>query len=277
MKPSRDRKALVVIMIATVLGGAGCASAGLAAVGPLMTAFQIVGGRTVERTVSADRETTWSATVDTLTRMEVRIQETEQSGEAWELKGIGEEVELYAELTRVTPRMTKVSLRVEAGGITADKQTAEEILKQVALSLEPPPTVARDEPSDERDALATAVTSLQGEILHLKAVIEEENKQTRAASHPPPERDGVAGDGFFWGSGILVIPSSYGVPILPGATDASAARVPPPSRRNAHTPVQAEAPPPTHPHAQEVLAAPLVPVEILTPVQSLDGRQRVGK
>lgn len=276
MKPSRDRM-VCVVMIASVLGGAGCASAGLAAVGPLMTAFQIVGARTVERTVSADRETTWTATVDTLSRMEVRIQETEQSGETWELNGIGEKVELHAEFTRVTPQMTKVSLQVEAGGLTADKQTAEEILNQVALSLEPPPAVAGDEPSDARDTLATAVTSLQGEILHLKAVIEEENKETRRASHPPPERDGVAGDGFFWGSGILVIPSSYGIPTLPGATDARAARVPSPPRRDAPVPVQADAPPQAHPDAQEVLAAPLVPVEVLTPVQSLDGRQRVGE
>jgi hypothetical protein len=268
---------LVVIMIASVLGGAGCASAGLAAVGPLMTAFQIVGGRTVERTVSADRETTWTATVDTLSRMEVRIQEIERSEEAWELKGIGEEVDVYAELARVTPQMTKVSLRVEAGGLIADKQTAEEILNQVALSLEPPPAVAEDEPSDEPDALATAVTALQGEILHLKAVIEEENKETRAASHLPLEQNGVDEDGFSWGSGILVIPSSYGIPILPGATDASAARVPSPPRRDAHVPVLADVPPQTHPDAQEVLAAPLVPVEVLTPVQSLDGRRRVGE
>lgn len=241
MKPSRDRMRLVVIIIASVVGGAG-----LAAVGPLMTAFQIVGGRTVERTVSADREITWTATVDTLSRMEVRIQETEQSGEAWKLKGIGEGIELDAELTRVTPQMTKVSLHVEAGGLTADKQTAEEILNQIALSLEPPPAGAGDEPSDGRDALATAVTSLQGEILHLRAVIEEENKETRAASRPPLEQNGVAG-------------------------------VPPPPRRKAHGPVQAEAPPQPHPDVQEVLAAPLVPVEVLTPVQSLDGRQRVGE
>ncbi|MFQ5656690.1 MAG: DUF3568 family protein [Candidatus Methylomirabilales bacterium] len=275
MKPRREIILLLPFLVASTMGGGGCAAAGLAA-GPLVTALQFVGGRTVERTLSADLETTWTATVDTLSRMEVRIQETEQSEETWLLEGDGDAVTVHAELAPVTPRMTKVSLRVEAGGLIADKQTAEEILNQLALSLERPAALAEREPSDEREALANAVTTLQGEILHLKAVIDEKEKEEkRAASHPPPERDGVDEDVFSWGSGILVIPSSYGIPILPGATDASAARVPPPPRRNPHVPVLADAPPQTDSGGQEVLATPLVPVEVLAPVRSLNGRQRV--
>lgn len=293
-KPRRKGGLLALLLVCGGLGVGGCASAGQAAVGPLMTAFQIIGGRTVERTVSADRETTWTVTLETLSRMEVQIQETERSEEAWELEGIGEEVEVHGKLTRVTPRMTKVSLRVEAGGLLADTRTAEEILNQVALSLDSQPAVAEHEPSDERDALAKTVTSLQGEILHLKAVIDEkENKENKekqeAASHPPPERNGVAEDGFSWGSGILVIPSSYGVPVLPRPADASAVRKAPTPWRDEHAPVRAAPPPWTDEHApvradapsqsesdgQEVLAAPLVPVKVLTPVRPLHRRQTV--
>jgi hypothetical protein len=266
---------LVVIMIASMLGGGGCAAAGLAA-GPLVTVLQALGARTVERTVSADRETTWTAMVDTLTRMEVRIRETEQSEEAWVLEGDGDAVTVHAELAPVTPRMTKVSLRVEAGGLLADKQTAKEILNQVALSLQPPAALAERKPSDEPDALATAVTALQGEIQHLKLVIDEKEKEEkRAVSHPPPERDGVDEDVFSWGSGILVIPSSYGIPVLPGPADASIVRAASPSRADEHVPSLADAPSQTDSGGQEVLAAPLVPVEVLTPVRSLNGRQRV--
>ncbi len=257
------------------MGGGGCAAAGLA-VGPLMTALQVISGRTVERTLSADLETTWTATVDTLNRMEVRIRETEQSGEAWVVEGDGDAVTVHAELAPVTPRMTKVSLRVEAGGILADKQTAKEILNQVALSLQPPAALAEREPSDEREALGNAVTTLQGEIRNLKSVIEEmENEEKRAVSHPPPEPAGVTEDVFFQGSGILVIPSSYGIPILPSPADASTVRAASPLRPDEHVPGLADAPPQTDSGGQEVLAAPLVPVDVLAPVRSLNGRQRV--
>lgn len=164
------------------------------------------------------------------------------------------------------------------GGLLANKRTAEEILNQVVLSLDRQQAVTGRKPSHERGTFAKTGTSPQDEIPHLKRVIDEkENEGKQVASHPPLEQNGVAGDGFSWDSGILVIPSSHGVPILPGATDASAARVPPPHRRNAYVPVQADPPPRTHPDAKEVLAAPLVPVEVLTPIQSLDGRQRVSE
>ena len=275
LKPRREEVLFVLFLVCGGLGGGGCAAAGLAA-GPLVTVLQALGARTVERTVSADLETTWTATVDILTRMEVRIQETEQSEEAWVLEGDGDAVTVHAELAPVTPRMTKVSLRVEAGGHLADKQTAEEILNQVALSLERPAALAEREPSDEREALANAVTTLQGEIRNLKSVIEEMgNEEKRAVSHPPPERDGVDEDVFSWGSGILVIPSSYGIPVLPGPADASTVRAASPSRADEHVPSLADAPSQTDSGGQEVLAAPLVPVEVLTPVRSLNGRQRV--
>lgn len=90
------------------------------------------------------------ATVEIFGRMEIRVRHIDRSRDAWVLKGTGETVELHAELAPVTPRMTKVSLRVEAGGLQADKRTAEEILNQVALSLERQPAVAvlADAPPD---------------------------------------------------------------------------------------------------------------------------------
>ncbi len=128
----------LVLLLAIALAGGGCAVAGMAA-GPLRTAIQAIGARSVEQTLAADLETAWTATVDTVTRMEIRIQETDRDGEAWALEGIGDEVTVYVKLVAVTPQMTKVFVRVEAGGLLADKETAEEILNQVALSVVPHP------------------------------------------------------------------------------------------------------------------------------------------
>lgn len=66
----RGREVILFLLVASGLGGAGCAAVSLAA-GPVVTALQAIRGRTVERTLSADLQTTWTATVDTFARMEV--------------------------------------------------------------------------------------------------------------------------------------------------------------------------------------------------------------
>ncbi len=142
MKLRRETIFLFPLCVATMLAGGGCAAAGLAAAGPLLSAIGTIGSRSIERTLSADLETAWTATVETFSRMEIRVRHTDRSRDAWVLKGTGGTVELHAELAPVTPRMTKVSLRAEAGGLQADKRTTEEILNQVALSLKRQPAVA---------------------------------------------------------------------------------------------------------------------------------------
>jgi hypothetical protein len=269
----RETILLLPLYVATMLAGGGCAAAGLAAAGPLLTALGTISSRSIERTLSADLETAWTATVETLSRMEIRVRHTDRSREAWVIKGTGGAVELHAELAPVTPRMTKVSLRVEAGGLQADKQTAEEVLNRVAHSLERPPAVAERELTRERDTLAEAVAALQGEVQHLRSAIHEQEERL-GLRKSSPEPAGVAKDGLARGSGILVIPPSYGIPLLPGPTGPSMVRWGPSPGRNDHTRVPAHAPPETDSGEQEGLAAPLIPVETLAPVRSLDGRER---
>lgn len=201
--------------------------------GPLRPALDPISGQTVERTLAADLHTTWTATVGTLTRMKIRIRETDWIEDAWVLDGIGEQVALHARVARATPQMTKVALRVEAGEPLAEKQTAEEILNQVALSLVRQTVVTGGE------SLAEAVTALQGEIRHLRSLIEEKPKEAQGA-------------------------------------EAGTVRAAGPPRPDDHVPDLAEATPQSDSGGrEEVIAAPLVPVEVLTPVWSVDGRQRV--
>src|SRR5690242_9659736 len=119
---------LMSLLLCTALASGGCATAGLALLGPLVGSISALGDRSVERTIPADLSTTWGATVDALARMAVRVEQTQKSGSRWQLTGTYETVSVYATLQRVTASMTKVSVRVEAGSIYADKRTSDELL-----------------------------------------------------------------------------------------------------------------------------------------------------
>lgn len=268
MKLRREAMLLLLIALSGVLGGGGCAAAGLAAAGPLFTALQFVGERSVERSLPADLTTAWIATVDTLTRMEIRVRETGRSGESWGLEGVGETVRVHATLTRVTPRMTRLSLRVEAGGLLADKQTAAEILNQVAIFLAGPTAVAKRGPSVEQAAHAEALAALEREIRRLRSEIEEK----RVAHRPPPE-PGAAGPVVARKPGILVIPLSYGVPAFPGPANMPVLRTTPALSYDGGAPIPADAPFHNDAGRTAALAAPLSPVSVLTPVPALADRQ----
>ncbi len=252
MKRGRDGILLLVLLSAIALVGGGCAVAGMAA-GPLLTALQAIGARSVEQTLAADLDTAWTATVDTLTRMEIRIQETDRDEEAWTLEGVGDEVTVYAKLVPVTPQMTKVFVRVEAGGLLADKETAEEILNQVALSVVPPSAVVVREPSAERDTFAEELAALEEQIRQLKLAIEDQEKD-RVAHRPQPDPNEGIHTVIPNGSRIVTIPPSYGIRKLPVAatgTDASS----PPVEPDEGVAIIDDAPPSVD-GAQEMLPAP---------------------
>jgi hypothetical protein len=67
------------------------------------------------------------------------------------LDGVGEPVLLYTKLLYVSPRRTRVSLRMEARWLLADKESAEEMLNQVSLLLARP-NAANHEPPRGKDA-----------------------------------------------------------------------------------------------------------------------------
>lgn len=267
MKRGRDGILLLVLLSAIALVGGGCAGASMAA-GPLMSLLQAIGSRSVEQTLTADIETAWTATVDTLARMEVRIHETDRDEEAWSLEGVGDEVAVYAKLVPVTPQMTKIFLRAEAGNLLADKETAEEILNQIALSVVPPSAVVVREPSAEQDTFAEDLAALEEQVRQLKVAIEDQEKD-RVVHRPQAGPNEGANAVFSNGSRIMTIPPSYGIRKLPVAADATDASSPP-AEPDEGVAVIDDAPPAAD-EGQETLPAPLIRANVLTPVPAARG------
>jgi len=265
---SRALPSLLLLLLGA-LGAGGCATAGFAAVGPVFSVIQAIGDRSVERTLSADLPTAEAATVDVLRRMEVRVREADRSGERWALEGAGESLTVRAELARVTPRMTRVALRVEAGGLLADKQTATEILNQVALRLAGPAATAKGEPpSAERSQQAEALSAIEREIRRFRSELEEARLARGPAREPATPAEPVVAVA----RGVLVIPPSYGVPTLPAAHPG------PPAPEAIRAAFADEGP--RLPAgvglmngavAEERLATPLLPVGALAPIPGLAG------
>lgn len=260
---------LAGLLLAVALGAGGCAGAGFAAVGPLFTTIQMVADRSVERALPADLVTAWATTVDTLARMAIHVHETDKSGESWALEATGETVTVRAQLQRVTPRMTRLSLRVEAGKLLADKKTAEEILNQVALSLNGVAAGARGASVDHVSS-SEALAALQREVERLSSKLEE----TRKARHRPAEPPAPA-PVTLSGAPIIVVPASLGVPSAPAVESMSGPQpvgsvliqlpASPPAERSAVTNGLA----PGRVAVDDVLAALLRPVEALKPVEGL--------
>ena len=268
----RGREAIVPILFLTIIGlaGGGCAGAGMAAAGPLLTAIQSISARSVERTLSADLGTAWTAMADTFSRMELRITGADRDGEVWLLQGVGEAVTVYARLVPVTPQMTKVSLRAEAGALFADKQTAEEILDQVKLSLVPPPVVVEREPAPEQNILAEELAALEREIRHLKLTIEAKEKE-RVNLRPQSGPDEMTGTVSSSDSRIVIIPPSYAFP-KPLSTFSVTDGLSPPVAPGKQAAVPADPRPETEVGNQETLAGPPVRADVLIPVPAMGGR-----
>lgn len=265
---------LLLVVAAVAVASSGCAGAGVAAVGPLVMALQLVGDRTVERTLPADRHTSWVAAVDALERMAVQVREADRSGEVWTLKGTGGGVAIRLALSPVTARMTKLSLRVEVGKVLADKQTAGEILNQVGISLASLAGSQRSAPPSSGGAKPAGLAVLEEEIRHLRSEIRESRVrppltlELAVREREPSER-----------SSVLTVPEAYGVPAIPLPADAPASRavsrVPPEAVTIPVEEVASATRPPgdelTFAPVGEPLAVPLSPVGVLAPIPALAG------
>ena len=250
----------------------GCASAGLALMGPLGGSLTAIADRSVERTLPADLGTTWGATVDTLARMAVRVEQTDTSGPKWRVTGTGEAVTVHGTFERVTAGMTRVSVRVEGGGLFADKQTGDELLNQIAASLA---TLAR---VDRREGTASGADSveqlrvLQREIERLGSRIE----QARDASPPRGRFEPVSV--LSAPAPVITIPASAGVATVPLPDIPPARRVGPPAPRpsaglrNSGAVQGASAADQPGSRIDDIRVEPMRSVEVLSPVEGLRAR-----
>ena len=217
MSQTRQRMAPglgLALLAAIALAGGGCVSAGLAMAGPLVSGLQMLMDRSIERTLPAELGTAWAATVDGLQRMGIHIDQGERPDGVWFLKGHGEHVTVEAQLERVTARMTRISVRTEAGKLLADKTTGEEIMNQIGASLDR--MVAS--PAPQPAAWSFALGELQQEMRRLRTSVEE--RQT-----PLPEQSVPSTPPAPSVTGVFVVPVSLGVPVLSAPAEAASRRV----------------------------------------------------
>jgi hypothetical protein len=157
------------------------ASGGCVAAAPLISAAisaaPLIGGRTVERTVAADRPMAWQAVETTLTDLAFRIESREQEKDQWRLRGVADDVTVEAKLEPVTSRLTRVSVRVETGGPLADRRTADVIQDHIAKVVHAAgrPATATESASTRSDE---AIRSLEAEVRRLRTDIDDRSRAT---------------------------------------------------------------------------------------------------
>jgi hypothetical protein len=194
------------LSVAVALATSGCIAAGLAG-GPLMSAVQMIGDRTVERTVAADLVEVQGVTETVLARMAFRIESRERDEGVRRLRAVADGVTVHARLERVTATMTRVGLRVEVGKLVADRDTGAQIHEQIAAQLTP----ATARPSVGDSAATEAITTLQGEVRKLRSDIAER----RATERPAPDH-GAAGMRVDTGA-VATPPMSAALPTVGGS------------------------------------------------------------
>jgi len=247
--------------VVVALTTSGCIAAGLAT-GPLMGAVQLIGDRTVDRTIAAGLAEAVGATEAVLARMAFRIESRERDDGIRRLRAVADDVTVHAKLERVTAKLTRVGLRVEAGRMVADRDTGTQMHEQIAALLAP--VMARPPAGDP--GAAEALTTLHGEIRKLRSEIEER----RAAERPAPAGETGASVRLEPGA-VVTVPMSAALPTVGGP--APSVSVPAPATASAKVspsepvPGRREASPTT----LEARIAPLHPAGILTPIPPATG------
>ena len=246
------------------LATGGCVAAPFA-VGPLVGSVVALGDRSVERTIPAELATTWAASVDALSRMALRIEKTDKADGRWRVTGSDGEVTVHATLDRVTANMTKVSVRVEAGSLFADKRTGEELLNQVGLSLAALNGAGPLGAAAAAEASAARLDDLHRAIERLGTKVDQagEARQPRrpaAAAEPPPSVPLVVP------TPIITSPASAGVATVAGPPAPRPAATLPLGREEQRPPATHEAASPVADSTFDIMAKPLRSVNTLKPV-----------
>ncbi len=266
-----NHRALALLLFPVLLGTGGCVGAAGLVIGPVAGSVMALSDRSVERTMPADLSTTWGASVDALARMALRVEKTDKADGRWQVTGRDGGVTVYTTLEPVTANMTKVSVRVEAGSLFADKRTGEELLNQVGASLSAMNGV------DPRGATPAAeVSAAQLDNLH-RAIERLGSKVDSAAAareaRRPAAVDAPGPTPMVMTTPIITVPASAGVatiPAPPSQTPIYPSRaVPVVLRDEPEAPATSAPRAPARDPVTDVMAKPLPSAETLRPVEGL--------
>jgi hypothetical protein len=253
-------RGLALALIAT-LATSGCVAAGLAT-GPLMSAVQLIGDRTVERTVAADLAAAQGATEAVLARMAFRIEDRERHEGVRSLRAVTDGVTVHAKLERVTATLTRIGLRVEVGRVTADRDTGTQMQEQIAASLGAPVASSRANDPVSAEALAT----LQTEIQKLRSGIEARAAAERSASGAESGPTMRVETG-----GVVTVPMSAALPTVGGPTLPVSVAVPAGAPGATVAQSGSSGPEPAEATLGASTSTPLHPAGALTPIQAATG------
>jgi len=250
LRPMWSNKALsMATVVFLAVASSGCAAAGMAAVGPVMSAIGALADRTVERTLPGDLSGASSATLETISRLGLEIRHTQQADEAWTFEAGNEKVTVHGEFTRLSPSLTRLSLRVEIGTLAADKSAADEILNQISARLADQSAIR---PPAAADATGSSrLAEIEAELRRLRAELEA----ARARAERRVERGDVDAREPATGRvpGVISIPASYGIPTIAAPSGGDVSR------------------------SDAGGATSLAPVNSLMPAQPTTSTERLGK
>ena len=249
------RLEMLALGVVLALATSGCAAAGLAGA-PLMSAVQLIGDRTVDRTMAADLAEAQGATETVLARMAFRLESRERNEGVRRLRAVADGVTVYARLERVTAKLTRIGLRVEAGRMVADRDTGTQMQEQIAALLAP---------RTVDPAAAEALTTLKAEIHKLRSDMGER----RAAEAPVPARE-TGTSASVKASAVVTAPMSAALPTVGGPAPSVSVAVPATATGPA-VPSVSSRPEVAPAMADARTAAALHPAGALTPIQPTTG------
>ena len=170
------RRALgVVIVSVAALASGGCVAA-VPLLSAAISAAPLIGARSVERTVGADQQTAWLAAETALVDSAFRIERREREDAEWRVRAVAEDVTVDVRLERVTPRLTRVTLRVGTRGLLADRETADSIQDRIAALVHAATAATTaDAASTNPDA---AIRSLEAEVRRLRTDLHDRSRST---------------------------------------------------------------------------------------------------
>lgn len=260
----RRRAQTALLALATGIAASGCVAAGFAT-SPLVSAVQLVGDRSVERTVTADKHEAWAAVESALDRMGFRVESRDRADGDWRLRSAADRVTVVATLEGVTSRVTRVTVRVETGGLLADRHTAVAIHDEISKELTAAATGRAAAPAAAAIP-GEAMTSLETEVRRLRTEMDERSAAGRV---PATETTGAPA----WRvqpSAVVTVPLSAALPSVPGpvpmTTVVQPAAVVPPIAAGAPAAPEPVTPPARGASIGTDRTAPLAPAEPLAPI-----------
>jgi hypothetical protein len=140
MKVNKNKSPWPIMMgLLLVLTLSGCAAA-VGALGTLgsgvVSGADYLSSDPVSRTVCYNYDRVKKALLVTLCKMVIDVEKVREAEDGEKIYAQTEDLEILIELKKITPRVTRISIKAGAGIVKRDKATATEIVRRTAETAE---------------------------------------------------------------------------------------------------------------------------------------------